>query len=247
MALAARGIRPSPPAFARVVGSVLGEEVMAVTQCVLVVEDERKIRDLLRTYLEHDGLSVITTGSGAEAITRRRPAHPDLIVLDLRLPDVPGEDVAREVRTQAAIPILMLTAKTGTADRIHGLELGADDYVTKPFSPREVVLRVRAILRRAAGDAEADQLASYGGGQLLIDETRHQVTAHGQPAGSPPPNGNCSPPWPASRAGYSLATSSSTGPAAMNTKATSAPSTPTSAICAARSTPIPAGQGSSRR
>jgi DNA-binding response OmpR family regulator len=71
-----------------------------------------------------------------------------LIVLDLRLPDVPGEDVAREVRTQAAIPILMLTAKTGTADRIHGLELGADDHVTKPFSPREVVLRVRAILRR---------------------------------------------------------------------------------------------------
>ena len=155
---------------------------MAVTQCVLVVEDERKIRDLLRTYLEHDGLSVITTGSGAEAITLAGQSHPDLIVLDLRLPDVPGEDVAREVRTQAAIPILMLTAKTGTADRIHGLELGADDYVTKPFSPREVVLRVRAILRRAAGDAEADQLASYGGGQLLIDETRHQVTAHGQPA-----------------------------------------------------------------
>ena len=123
---------------------------MAVAQCVLVVEDERKIRDLLRTYLEHDGLTVITTGSGAEAITLARQAHPDLIVLDLRLPDVPGEDVAREVRAQAAIPILMLTAKTATADRIHGLELGADDYVTKPFSPREVVLRVRAILRRAA-------------------------------------------------------------------------------------------------
>ena len=144
---------------------------MAVTQCVLVVEDERKIRDLLRTYLEHDGLSVITTGSGAEAITLAGQSHPDLIVLDLRLPDVPGEEVAREVRTQAAIPILMLTAKTGTADRIHGLELGADDYVTKPFSPREVVLRVRAILRRAAGDAEADQLASYGGGRLLIRAT----------------------------------------------------------------------------
>ena len=77
---------------------------MAVTQCVLVVEDERKIRDLLRTYLEHDGLSVITTGSGAEAITLAVQSHPDLIVLDLRLPDVPGEDVAREVRTQAAIP-----------------------------------------------------------------------------------------------------------------------------------------------
>jgi DNA-binding response OmpR family regulator len=156
---------------------------MAVTQCVLVVEDERKIRDLLRTYLEHDGLTVITTGSGAEAITLAGQSHPDLIVLDLRLPDVPGEDVAREVRAQAAIPILMLTAKTGTADRIHGLELGADDYVTKPFSPREVVLRVHAILRRASGLPGSEEPASYGGGQLLIDEARHQVTVHGQLAG----------------------------------------------------------------
>jgi len=153
-----------------------------VAACVLVVEDERKIADLLRTYLEHDGLDVITTGSGAEAITLARQARPDLIVLDLRLPDVPGEDVAREVRAHAATPIMMLTAKTGTTDRIHGLELGADDYVTKPFSPREVVLRARAILRRATGQPGGDEPASYGGGALLIDETRHKVTAHGQPA-----------------------------------------------------------------
>ncbi len=155
---------------------------MPVAASVLVVEDERKIRALLRSYLEHDGLSVITTGSGAEAITLARQAHPDLIVLDLRLPDVPGEEVAREVRAATATPIMMLTAKTGTAERIHGLELGADDYVTKPFSPREVVLRARAILRRAAGQPAADGPASYGAGQLIIDETRRQITAHGQPA-----------------------------------------------------------------
>jgi DNA-binding response OmpR family regulator len=153
-----------------------------VTACVLVVEDERKIRDLLRSYLEHDGLDVVTTGSGAEAIRLARDAAPDLILLDLRLPDVPGEEVAREVRAATQTPIMMLTAKTDTTDRIHGLELGADDYVTKPFSPREVVLRARAILRRAAGTPQAEAPASYGRGRLVIDEARRQVTAHGQPA-----------------------------------------------------------------
>jgi len=151
-----------------------------VAACVLVVEDERKIRDLLRSYLEHDGLDVITTGSGAEAIKLARESAPDLIVLDLMLPDVPGEEVAREVRASGAVPIMMLTAKTGTEDRIHGLELGADDYVTKPFSPREVLLRARAILRRAAGTPEPDAPASYGGGTLVIDEARRQVTAAGR-------------------------------------------------------------------
>ncbi len=149
--------------------------------CVLVVEDERKIRDLLRSYLEHDGLDVITTGSGAEAIKLARDAAPDLILLDLRLPDVPGEEVAREIRAAAATPIMMLTAKTETEDRIHGLELGADDYVTKPFSPREVLLRARAILRRASGTPEADTPEAYGDGRLVIDESRRQVTADGQP------------------------------------------------------------------
>jgi DNA-binding response OmpR family regulator len=148
---------------------------------VLVVEDEPKIRDLLRSYLEHDGLDVITTGSGAEAIKLARQSAPGLIVLDLRLPDVPGEEVAREVRAASAVPIMMLTAKTDTEDRIRGLELGADDYVTKPFSPREVVLRARAILRRANGTPEPDAPVSYGGGQLVIDETRRQVTAGGRP------------------------------------------------------------------
>ena len=139
---------------------------------VLLVEDERKLRDLVRSYLERAGFTVLSTGSGAEALTLAAAASPDLVVLDLGLPDVPGETVAREVRAAAATPILMLTAKSAEEDRIRGLELGADDYVTKPFSPRELVLRVQAILRRG-GLAPSDQgAASYGGGLLVIDEPR---------------------------------------------------------------------------
>jgi DNA-binding response OmpR family regulator len=117
---------------------------------VLVVEDERKLRELLRGYLERAGMSVLTTGSGAEAIELGRSAQPSVVVLDLGLPDVPGEEVARELRAVSDVPILMLTAKSGDEDRIRGLELGADDYVTKPFVPRELVLRVQAVLRRRA-------------------------------------------------------------------------------------------------
>ncbi len=119
-----------------------------MTATVLLVEDEHKLRDLVRSYLERAGLTVLSTGSGAEAISMFGSAAPDLIILDLRLPDVPGETVAREVRAAGTTPILMLTAKSGEDDRIAGLELGADDYVTKPFSPRELVLRAQAILRR---------------------------------------------------------------------------------------------------
>src|SRR5205823_11472663 len=111
---------------------------MAAT--VLLVEDERKLRDLVRSYLERAGFAVLSTGSGAEAITLASSAAPDLVILDLGLPDVPGETVAREVRAIAPVPVLMLTAKSSEEDRIRGLELGADDYVTKPFSPRELVL-----------------------------------------------------------------------------------------------------------
>ena len=101
-----------------------------------VVEDEHKIRDLVRRYLERDGNVVLSTASGAEAITMAADARPDLVVLDLGLPDVSGEEVAREIRAIADIPIVMLTARSDERDRIAGLELGADDYVTKPFSPR---------------------------------------------------------------------------------------------------------------
>ena len=148
-----------------------------MTATVLLVEDERKLRELVRSYLERAGLAVLSTSSGAEALILAASAAPDLIVLDLGLPDVPGETVARELRAAGSVPILMLTAKAGEEDRIAGLELGADDYVTKPFSPRELVLRVQAILRRGT-PVTAPGPVSYGGGTLLIDTSRRQVVVH---------------------------------------------------------------------
>jgi DNA-binding response OmpR family regulator len=156
---------------------------MAAT--VLVVEDERKLRDFVRSYLERAGFTVLSTGSGAEAITMAAASSPDLVVLDLGLPDVAGETVARELRAATATPILMLTAKSTEEDRIRGLELGADDYVTKPFSPRELVLRVQAILRRG-GPPDARGVTSYGEGALVIDEPQRLVTVRGDVVGLTP-------------------------------------------------------------
>ncbi len=153
--------------------------VLAAT--VLLVEDERKLRDLVRSYLERAGLTVLSAGSGAAAITLATSAVPDLVILDLGLPDVSGETVAREIRAAGTIPILMLTAKAAEEDRIAGLELGADDYVTKPFSPRELVLRVQAILRRGSPAAKAGPVG-YGGGIMIIDEPKHLVTVRGRRA-----------------------------------------------------------------
>jgi DNA-binding response OmpR family regulator len=153
---------------------------MAAT--VLLVEDERKLRELVRSYLERAGFTVLSTGSGAEAITLAGSASPDLVVLDLGLPDVPGETVAREVQAEAAIPVLILTARSSEEDRIRGLELGADDYVTKPFSPRELVLRVQAILRRGGPTPGDHGPVSYGDGAMIIDEPRRQVTVRGSAA-----------------------------------------------------------------
>jgi DNA-binding response OmpR family regulator len=151
---------------------------MAAT--ILLVEDERKLRDLVRSYLERGGFTVLSTGSGAEALSLAGSATPDLVVLDLGLPDVPGEAVARELRAASTTPILMLTAKSGEEDRIRGLEIGADDYVTKPFSPRELVLRCQAILRRGGQAAgEAYRPASYGRGEMVIDEQRRTVEVRG--------------------------------------------------------------------
>jgi len=149
---------------------------MAAT--VLVVEDERRLGQLVRSYLERAGFAVLSTESGAEAITIAAAASPDLVVLDLGLPDVPGEVVAQELRSAGPTPILILTAKSAHEDRIRGLELGAADYLTKPFSPRELVLRVQAILRRGSAAAD-DGIRIYGAGTLVIDEPVRSVTAHG--------------------------------------------------------------------
>ena len=146
---------------------------------VLVVEDEVKIREMIRRYLEREELTVVTTGSGAEALMIIDRGGIDLLLLDLNLPDVSGETIAAEVAGR--LPILMLTAKSSEADRVHGLELGADDYVTKPFSPRELVLRVKAILRRSATGAviEVGSKLSFGEAALVIDDARHEVHVRG--------------------------------------------------------------------
>jgi DNA-binding response OmpR family regulator len=151
-----------------------------VAQTVMIVEDEYKLRELVRAYLEREGLEVFSTGLGAEALRYANKGALDLVVLDLGLPDISGEDVARDIRAASDVPILMLTAKSDERDRIGGLELGADDYVTKPFSPRELVLRVNAILRRGRQAATEAGPVSFGQGQLVIDEDRRRLEINGR-------------------------------------------------------------------
>lgn len=157
----------------------LGVTVVAVSRTVLVVEDERKLRDLLRGYLERAGFAVYSTDSGAEAIEVARSRPLDLVVLDLGLPDVPGEEVLRELRALSDVPVLVLTARVSEEERIRGLELGADDYVTKPFSPRELVLRAQAIVRRGRDRDAVGGPGSFGGGELTIDDSRREVIVRG--------------------------------------------------------------------
>jgi two-component system, OmpR family, alkaline phosphatase synthesis response regulator PhoP len=144
---------------------------------VLVVEDERQIAQIARDYLQHAGFSVQTASNGAEALTLAHQRLPDLVILDLGLPQVDGLEVARRLRQDSNVPIIMLTARVEEADRLAGLELGADDYVTKPFSPRELVARVRAVLRRSDGsDSGTDVLRR---GDLTIDIGRLKVERAG--------------------------------------------------------------------
>ena len=147
---------------------------------ILVVEDEMKIARLVRDYLEHAGFDVIITGDGGAALASARGAKPDLIVLDLGLPGLDGLDVTRELRRSSNVPIVILTARGDEADRIVGLELGADDYVVKPFSPKELVARVRAVLRRTevarAGPPEVLRVAD-----IEVDVPRLRVSVRGRP------------------------------------------------------------------
>jgi two-component system, OmpR family, alkaline phosphatase synthesis response regulator PhoP len=123
---------------------------------VLVVDDERQIATIAGDYLRHAGFAVITAGDGVEALALARSRRPDLVVLDLGLPRLDGLEVARALRVDGNVPIIMLTARVDEADRLTGLETGADDYISKPFSPRELVARVRAVLRRADAGAAGD-------------------------------------------------------------------------------------------
>jgi two-component system alkaline phosphatase synthesis response regulator PhoP len=145
---------------------------------VLVVDDERQIAQIARDYLEHAGFAVITARDGRDALARARADHPDLVVLDLGLPNVDGLDVARTLRRESDVPIIMLTARVDESDRLIGLAVGADDYVTKPFSPRELVARVQAVLRRARGGSQSDVIRI---GDLSIDIPRLKVTRGSAP------------------------------------------------------------------
>ena len=145
---------------------------------ILVVEDEPQIVGLVRDYLEHAGFAVITAGDGAAALALVRARRPDALVLDLGLPRVDGLDVIRTIRRDSRVPILILSARGDETDRVSGLELGADDYVVKPFSPRELVARVRAVLRRAEATPLADERISSG--DLELDLVRRRVTVAGR-------------------------------------------------------------------
>jgi DNA-binding response OmpR family regulator len=146
---------------------------------ILVVDDESSIIELARLYLEREGYHVEGVFNGREALEKQNSASFDLIVLDLMLPDIDGFEICRRIRAKSDIPILMLTARKEDVDKIIGLELGADDYLTKPFNPREFVARVKAVLRRYQGGTGTAEIIEMGG--IRIDLSRHEVTANGNP------------------------------------------------------------------
>ena len=149
---------------------------------IVVVDDDPSVQEVVRAYLEKDGYVVYVAGTAGEAIALAECVKPGLIVLDLMLPDRSGEDVCHEIRERSDVPILMLTAKASEDERVTGLAIGADDYLTKPFSPRELVARVRAILRRThGGDQPLVEVFSFDEGALEIDTVQHEVRRNGEP------------------------------------------------------------------
>jgi len=150
-----------------------------MTQKILVVDDEPEIVRLVRAYLERAGFTVVTASEGREALAVFRHERPSLVVLDLNLPGLDGLDVCRSIRRASDVPIIMLTARAEEVDRLVGLELGADDYVVKPFSPREIVARVRAVLRRSELAPARPEVVSAAG--VTLDLTRRAASLAGQP------------------------------------------------------------------
>ena len=145
---------------------------------VLVVDDDVKTVELVRLYLDRDGYQVLTAYDGVEALHLARESHPDLNVLDLMLPDIDGLEVCRTLRHESDVPIIMLTARTTDQDKLTGLDLGADDYMTKPFSPKELAARVRAVLRRLPGERGPEEIKS---GELSMNFTTHEAWFAGRP------------------------------------------------------------------
>ncbi len=151
---------------------------------ILVVEDERSLREPLEYLLQHEGYEVIGVDNGTDAVPLATSGNVDLVLLDLMLPGMPGTEVCREVRTRSAVPIIMLTAKDSEVDIVVGLELGADDYITKPYSTRELLARIRAVLRRKSADAASDDSVMEFHG-IRLDSERHHVTVGGESVSLP--------------------------------------------------------------
>lgn len=146
---------------------------LPMSPLILVVDDEPKVARLARDYLEKNGFRVLTASDGQSALAMARREKPDLLILDLMLPGMDGREVCRILRRESDVPIIMLTALSEEIDQVTGLEIGADDYITKPFSPRAMIARVRALLRRARGDIKAPSIIRIGG--LAIDIEKHTV------------------------------------------------------------------------
>jgi DNA-binding response OmpR family regulator len=148
---------------------------------ILVVDDEEKIAEVVKSYLEKDGYKVYTAYNGSKAVELFEKVAPNLIILDLMLPDISGEDICRSIRKKSRVPIIMLTAKAEEESILKGLEIGADDYVTKPFSPRQLAARVMALLRRSEDEMlPLSNVLSFNDGELIIDSIGHEVKRNGK-------------------------------------------------------------------
>ena len=174
-----RGSHPSPSSH-RVLSWVHWGRVSMSNKTVLIVDDDAKTVELVKLYLQRDSYRVLTAYDGVTALRMARESHPDLIVLDLMLPGVSGLDICRDLRMESNVPIVMLTARSTEQDRLAGLECGADDYVTKPFSPRELAARVRAVLRRSGDETLQKGPTEMRQGDLIVNLLTREVTVAGK-------------------------------------------------------------------
>lgn len=153
---------------------------------VMVVDDDKNICELLRLYLEKEGYSVILCNDGQEAVVKFNALNPDFVLLDIMLPSLDGWQVCREIRKKSNIPIIMLTAKGETFDKVLGLDLGADDYVVKPFDTKEVVARIKAVLRRISQTSQAEEIKEVSYDKLTVNMTRYELKVDGRVIDTPP-------------------------------------------------------------
>ena len=163
---------------------------MSMPKTILVVDDKANIRNLVREYLEAEGFRVLIAADGREALYAARAEKPDLILLDIMMPEMSGYEFLKTYRKERETPVILLTAKLDETDKVLGLELGADDYITKPFGMKELVARIHAVLRRAGGAVKAAEVLAEGG--LRLDKESRAVTVSGQPVSLTPSEFDCS-------------------------------------------------------